>query len=59
MRRFIFEVAGSISRRSWHRFSFVLHHGGRFLVTTENTFEIEGESKPALTAVALAMRIAS
>ena len=33
--------------------------GGRFLVTTENTFEIEGESKPALTAVALAMLIAS
>ena len=31
--------------------------GGRFLVTTENTLEIEGESKPALTAVALAMLI--
>jgi acyl dehydratase len=31
--------------------------GGRFLVTTENTFEIEGESKPALTAIALAMLI--
>jgi acyl dehydratase len=33
--------------------------GGRFLVTTENTFEIEGESKPALTVVALAMLIAA
>jgi hypothetical protein len=27
-------------------------------VTTDNTVEIEGESKPALTAVALAMLIA-
>ena len=32
--------------------------GGRLLVTTDNTIEIEGESKPALTAVALAMLIA-
>ena len=31
--------------------------GGRILVTTENTIEIQGESKPALTAVALAMLI--
>ena len=31
---------------------------GRYLVTTENTMEIEGESKPALTASALAMFIA-
>ena len=31
---------------------------GRFLVTTENTMEIEGESRPALTASALAMFIA-
>ena len=31
---------------------------GRYLVTTENTIEIEGESKPALTASALAMFIA-
>jgi acyl dehydratase len=29
--------------------------GGRFLVTTENTIEIEGEEKPALVASALAM----
>ena len=29
--------------------------GGRFLVTTENTIEIEGEDKPALIATALAM----
>jgi acyl dehydratase len=32
--------------------------GGRLLVTTDNTVEIEGESKPALSAVALAMLIA-
>lgn len=31
---------------------------GRYLVTTENTMEIEGESRPALTASALAMFIA-
>ena len=29
--------------------------GGRFLVTTENTIEIDGEQKPALVATALAM----
>lgn len=29
--------------------------GGRYLVTTENTIEIEGESRPALIASALAM----
>jgi len=31
---------------------------GRYLVMTDNTMEIEGESKPALTASALAMFIA-
>lgn len=31
---------------------------GRFLVTTDNTIEIEGETKPALTASALAMFMA-
>ncbi len=30
---------------------------GRFLLTTENTFEIEGEQKPALVAHALAMLV--
>jgi hypothetical protein len=30
---------------------------GRYLVTTDNTIEIEGESKPAVTASALAMLI--
>ena len=29
--------------------------GGRFLVTTENTIEIDGEEKPALVAIALVM----
>ena len=28
---------------------------GRMLLTTENTFEIEGEDKPALVALFLAM----
>ena len=28
---------------------------GRVLLTTENTFEVEGEQKPALTALSLAM----
>lgn len=32
--------------------------GGRYLVTTENTIEIEGESRPALVASALAMFMA-
>jgi acyl dehydratase len=32
--------------------------GGRYLVTTDNTIEIEGESRPALTASALAMFMA-
>lgn len=31
---------------------------GRYLITTENTIEIEGESRPALTASALAMFMA-
>src|ERR1700741_1808362 len=32
--------------------------GGRYLVTTENTIEIEGESRPALIASALAIFMA-
>ena len=32
--------------------------GGRYLVTTESTIEIEGETRPALTASSLAMFIA-
>src|SRR5437773_62822 len=32
--------------------------GGRYLVTTENTMEIEGETKPALIASGLAMFMA-
>jgi acyl dehydratase len=32
--------------------------GGRYLVTTDNTIEIEAESKPALSASALAMLMA-
>jgi acyl dehydratase len=31
--------------------------GGRFLLTTENTIEIEGEAKPALVAIALVMAV--
>ena len=32
--------------------------GGRYLITTSNTLEIEGESKPAITASVIAMFIA-
>jgi len=32
--------------------------GGRFVLTTENTIEIEGEDKPALVATSLAMLMA-
>jgi acyl dehydratase len=32
---------------------------GRFLLTTENTIEIEGEAKPALIATALVLAVAS
>jgi acyl dehydratase len=31
--------------------------GGRLLLTTENTIEIEGEAKPALIAIALVMAV--
>lgn len=31
--------------------------GGRLLLTTENTVEIEGEGKPALIAIALVMAV--
>jgi acyl dehydratase len=45
--------------RNHIRISSVEEKGaGRFLVTIENTMEIEGETRPALTASALAMFMA-
>jgi len=56
--RFITPVkAGSRVRDRIKLISVEDKGGGRFLVTTENTFEIECESRPALTAVALAMLV--
>jgi acyl dehydratase len=57
--RFIAPVRSGKRVRNRIRIASVESKGsGRYLVTTENTFEIEGESKPALTASALAMFIA-
>jgi acyl dehydratase len=57
--RFVAPVRSGTRVRNRIRISNVEDKGGgRYLVTTENTMEIEGESKPALTASALAMFIA-
>ena len=57
--RFVAPVRSGKRVRNHIRISEVEDKGGRrYLVTTENTMEIEGESKPALTASALAMFIA-
>jgi acyl dehydratase len=57
--RFVAPVRSGKRVRNHIRISSVEDKGGgRYLVTTENTVEIEGESKPALTASALAMFIA-
>lgn len=57
--RFVAPVRSGKRVRNHIRISAVEDKGGgRYLVTTENTMEIEGESKPALTASALAMFIA-
>jgi len=57
--RFIAPVRSGKRVRNRIRIASVESKGsGRFLVTTENTIEIEGESKPALTASALAMFMA-
>ena len=57
--RFVAPVRSGRRVRNHIRISAVEDKGGgRYLVTTENTVEIEGESKPALTASALAMFIA-
>jgi acyl dehydratase len=57
--RFVAPVRSGRRVRNRIRISSVEEKGaGRFLVTTENTMEIEGETRPALTASALAMFMA-
>jgi acyl dehydratase len=57
--RFVAPVRSGKRVRTHIRISSVEDKGGgRYLVTTENTIEIEGETKPALTASSLAMFIA-
>jgi acyl dehydratase len=57
--RFIAPVRSGKRVRNRIRIAAVEDKGnGRFLVTTENTIEIEGETKPALLASALAMFMA-
>ena len=57
--RFVAPVrSGKRVRNHIHIASVEDKGGGRYLVTTENTIEIEGEARPALTASSLAMFIA-
>ena len=57
--RFVAPVRSGKRVRNHIRISSVEDKGGgRYLVMTENTMEIEGESKPALTATTLAIFIA-
>jgi acyl dehydratase len=57
--RFVAPVRSGKRVRNHIRVSSVEEKGaGRFLVTIENTMEIEGETRPALTASALAMFMA-
>jgi acyl dehydratase len=53
--RFITAVRSGKRVRNRIRLAKVNGRGGRFLVTTDNTIEIEGEAKPALTASTLAL----
>jgi acyl dehydratase len=57
--RFVAPVRSGKRVRNRIRLAAVEPKGsGRYLITTENTIEIEGESRPALTASALAMFMA-
>jgi acyl dehydratase len=57
--RFVAPVRSGKRVRNRIRIASVEEKGtGRFLVTTDNTMEIEGETRPALTASALAMFMA-
>ena len=57
--RFVAPVrSGKRVRNHIHIASVEDKGGGRYLVMTENTIEIEGEARPALTASSLAMFIA-
>ena len=53
--RFISPVRSGKRVRNRIKLAAVQGRGSRYLVTTENTIEIEGETKPALTANALAL----
>src|SRR5260370_25072200 len=54
--RFVAPVRSGKRVRNRIKIAAVEHKGaGRYLVTTENTMEIEGETKPALIASVLAM----
>src|SRR6266853_535129 len=56
--RFVAPVRSGKRVRNRIKLAAVEHKGGgRYLVTTENTVEIEGETKPALIASVLAMFI--
>jgi acyl dehydratase len=56
--RFVAPVRSGKRVRNHIRITAVDSKGsGRYLVTTDNTIEIEGESKPAVTASVLAMLI--
>jgi acyl dehydratase len=58
--RFLAPVrAGARVRNRVKLLAFDDKGGGRFLLTTENTIEIDGEAKPALIATALVMAFAS
>jgi acyl dehydratase len=57
--RFVAPVRSGKRVRNHIKIASVENKGpARYLVTTENTIEIEGETKPALTASALAMFMA-
>jgi acyl dehydratase len=57
--RFVAPVRSGKRVRNRIKIAAVEHKGGgRYLVTMENTMEIEGESKPALIASVLAMFMA-
>ncbi|HET9330094.1 MAG TPA: MaoC family dehydratase [Steroidobacteraceae bacterium] len=56
--RFLSPVRSGKRVRNHVKLAAVQGRGSRYLITTENTIEIEGEAKPALVANALALFIA-
>jgi acyl dehydratase len=53
--RFLAPVRSGQRVRNRIKLASVQGRGSRYLITTENTMEIEGETKPALTASAIAL----